>query len=200
MDLVAQLTDFTLELPDGWLIREPDPARRAESFTHALDAEIGEQPLLAEQRDELLQTLDAFGEDADERKAVFAATVFIAVQPGLTATAAVLAFYGRREHPDDPDAEIHGLVRAFERDTVNGRPPEVAIVDLPAGKAVRLRTLENTTSANDGGVVTDMVQHWIPDPNRPQMVVISGSTPTLAFSTQFAQAFDGIAQTLRFLD
>jgi hypothetical protein len=83
-----------------------------------------------------------------------------------------------------------------------GSSPTSGSDDLPAGRAVRLRTLTRTDEGVGHGdeVLVDLVQHWVPVPGHAAMVVLSGTTPCLDVADDLAAVFDRMAETLRFSD
>lgn len=45
----------------------------------------------------------------------------------------------------------------------------------------------------------DVVQHWVPVPGQPVVVVVNCSTPCLALGDELAGLFEAIARSLEFL-
>jgi hypothetical protein len=78
------------------------------------------------------------------------------------------------------------------------RPRTVEPVELPAGRAVRLRRLARTGGAGPGEaeVAVEMVQHWLPVPGGDTIVVLAASTPCLHVADELADAFDAIARSV----
>ena len=191
--------DFTIEIPEGWYIRDPDRSTREQGINEFTDAAIAADPDRADQRAEMIDRFLTFAADADDRSAIIAAMLW---EPSdeVPIAADVRIHEAERDAPDDLDQELARLVQQLsqvERGDLG--PREAQIVDLPVGPAVRLRLLTQTDPDRDGSTVAlDVVQHWVPVPEQPDLVVISGSTPNLVAADDIVAMFDQIASTMRF--
>ena len=74
----------------------------------------------------------------------------------------------------------------------------VEIVELPAGRAVRLGRLARTDGAEPGKseVAVAMVQHWLPVAGAAVTAVLAGTTPCLHIADELADVFDSIARSV----
>ena len=192
--------DFTIRFPEGWIVREPDLALRPEATARAVDSEIADNPAMAPLRDHMIKELLAFGDEADAKWAIVAASLW-QMAGDVTVLADVMVFEGRREAPHSAEDELVALERSLSEPKPGGiGEPDVQVVELPGARAVRVRTLTETEPGDDGStLVMDLVQYWVPVPGHPDMVILAGSTPTLALSDEVAQTVDGIAATLELL-
>lgn len=88
-----------------------------------------------------------------------------------------------------------GAAGATELDV---RKREVAVVDLPAGHAVRVHALRRSGPDDDSDLLIDVVEHLIPVPRTTDVLVLQGSTPCLDVGDELGATFDRIAGTLVF--
>jgi hypothetical protein len=78
-------------------------------------------------------------------------------------------------------------------------PPVSCLVDLPAGRAVRVERLREWGGSADGRhPVSLVVQYAAEIPGSGQAVVLTFSTPALGLAEQLRPLFHAIAKTLRF--
>jgi hypothetical protein len=194
--------DFNLLVPQAWYVYDPDPDRWVESTAREVDERIRHRPALAPVRQWLIDLLVGFWRDAHAFDALTAATLYEPGEPAALAANLTVVF-GRRQAPGSVTAEIDTLLAsltAAKGNDVGQR--DIVTVDLPAGRAVRLRALTRT---DEGGgepdeVLIDLVQHWVPVPGHRAMIVLSGTTPCLDLADDLAAVFDGIAESLEFSD
>lgn len=189
--------DFSLVIPDGWYLREPDLSSRAQSISEFADSLIEADPELASQRAEMIERYSTFSADADEKSALIAAMLW-EPHDEVPIAADLRVHEAEREIADDLDAELARLKEVLSV-TEQGDlgPREVSVVDLPAGRAVRVRLLTQTDPDFDGSTIAlDVVQYWVPVPGQPDTVLISGSTPNLVFAEDIVALFEEIVGTL----
>ncbi|MDP8993091.1 MAG: hypothetical protein M3N31_08600, partial [Actinomycetota bacterium] len=154
--------DFAIRFPEGWIVREPDLALRPEATAQAVDVEIADNPAMAPFRDHMIRELLAFADEADSQSAIIAARLW-QMAGDVTVLADLMVFEGIREAPDSAENELVALVRTLSRPKpgVIGEP-DVQVVELPAVRAVRVRTLAETEPDEDGStLVLDTVQYWV---------------------------------------
>jgi hypothetical protein len=199
---------FSLTIPDGFfavpLDGDPNDDRRATEVE--VDAAIARKPELAGGRELLVEQAVGFAADARGRGALAAALAIDSLE-GSPLSAYVFVLDGPRGHPagdGDADAEADAEIDTLAEGLRLPRPGdaggrEVDLVDLPAGRAVRARFLAETEPAPETNrvLLMDCVQHWIPVPGEPAVMVLSCSTPHIAVGDALAEVFDGIAQTVR---
>jgi hypothetical protein len=194
--------NFSLAVPERWYVRDDDPCRREASTAQDVEERIAGRPDLARAVPMLLRIRMESWRDAELSGALAAATLWEPSDDRRGATAATLVVVtAARLQPDDDDGEIAGLLELLgEGSEADLAPRLVAAVDLPAGRAVRLRRLTRTDGAEPGQaeLVVDMVQHWVPVPGGRAVLVLVGSTPCLDVADELAATFDAIAETLVF--
>ena len=192
--------DFVIDVPEDWYVWEPYPERRAESDSAQVDARIAVRPELARHRGQILEVLAAFGASADARFAYAAATSW---EPTGHAPEVmhVMVAGGARHAPHNQAEEIAHLLRTLsEPGPADLAERAVYEVELPAAPAVRLGALLRAprTGDREPTVVLDTVQYWVPVPEREDMLVLSGTTPSLGQRDDFAAVIATIAHSLRF--
>ncbi|HWC14901.1 MAG TPA: hypothetical protein VG929_09935 [Actinomycetota bacterium] len=198
---VGEGWDFTVMIPDGWYLREIDWSKREQDIAAFVDEMIANDPDLAGQRADMIERFEVFSKDADDKMALIAAMLWDT--SGEVPIAADIRIHeSLREAPETIERELDLLQEMAGRSEPGDLGPrEVQLVDLPAGRAVRLRVLAETEADAKGDTIAlDVVQHWVPVPERAEMIVISSSTPNLVFADDIVKAFDAVAETLEFHD
>jgi hypothetical protein len=189
-----------LTVPDGWFVLDADPATRRAAIAADVEAWAAGQPERTANRDDLVEILLGFGQEADDKGALFAAVRWEPGAYGPTA-ANLMVLHAARNAPHDVEAEIAALVEGLGRPgAADYGPRDVSEVKLPLGPAVRLRLLATAEADVDQGepaLILDATQVWIPLPDRPAMVVVSGSTPCLDAGNAVADVVDTVAGSLR---
>lgn len=199
--VTTELTwDFALDAPEGWYRWECYPERRAEVDAGQVDARVAAQPELAPHRSQILEFLADFGAHADR---CFAYAALTRWEPGDDApeVAHFMVAGGERRHPQRTDREIaylsEVLAKPVEGD-VSVRTVEAVALD--AGPAVRLHVIAQAPKSRrrDPTVVLDTIQYWVPVPEREEMIVLVGTTPSLGPREEFAATIDAMVASLRF--
>jgi hypothetical protein len=192
--------DFEVDPPEGWYRWECYPQRRAEFDAAQVDAWIEVKPELAEHREQILEVLADFGAHADRSFAYAAATKW---EPAgdVPDVAHFMVAGGERRHPQDNAREIEHLLEVLPKPgdgDVSARTVEEMALD--AGPAARMRVIAKAPKARrrDPDVVLDTIQYWVPVPQRDEMIVLVGTTPSLGPREDFASTIDAIVASLRF--
>jgi hypothetical protein len=200
-------SDFSIRIPDGWYELDLDRSTRKKSTEAAVDGQVQANPVLAEARNAIVDRLLAFAADADEKGALAGATLWTVID-GVELAANVMVFSVGRDSPDDLATELAGLEAALaKRSAVDVGTRSVERVELPAGPGIRLRVLAESAAeaassqshASGNGIVVDTVQYWVPVSDARHLLVVSATTPCLAYGDDFAEVFDSIAASLRLL-
>jgi hypothetical protein len=99
----------------------------------------------------------------------------------------------------DPLAALAGELAADRPGDVG--PRTVSRVDLPAGPAVRVRVIaDGGADAARRQVVSDVVQYWLPLPERGLAVVAATSTAILTDGDALADLLDALVPSLTVTD
>jgi hypothetical protein len=191
---------FTFHVPDGFLVVDPDWAGADDdtAIGEAVDRHLDElaKPELTARRDDRVSSVAAFVRTAAAARAIGAALSVDCVEGGKPVEAFVLAMVVEGFDETSPDAleALAAELRAEHPGDVAGR--EVAIVRLPAGRAVRLQGIFETDPGEAESTLVEDVQHWLPVPHTGTQLVLTCSTPQLAFAEHAVPVFDAIARTV----
>jgi hypothetical protein len=87
-------------------------------------------------------------------------------------------------------------VQAMDDEELHGPP---TAVDLPVGRAVRLRARARAVIAASSGEEppVDAVRYYVPLPHWDRLLVLAFSTPSLSAADAFSELFDLLALTAR---
>ncbi len=189
---------FKYSLPARWFAVNPQ-ADSTELITTLVDHHVMSDPSLAPSRDVLVKALATFAVEAGQRGA--AAAAFLAtLESGIPVLGELLAI-SLRGAAADVNAELDVLAANLRKGREGDiTPREVEIVDLPAGRAIRVRLIGDLVDPRGRETAVDSVQYWVPvvHEHGHDVLLLSGGTPTLAAAEQFATTFDEIARSLRF--
>ena len=188
--------ELGLTLPPPWY--RWDPNDEVGASARAVDAWLAERPEFGPARQALLRLLLDTWADAAQQGAL-AAGLLWEPAPGAALAARLFVLAAERRAPGDDPAEIAALLGALGAPSPHDlRPRECAPVDLPAGRAVRLRRTTRTGDAEPGDpeMAVEMVQHWIPVRGGTETVILAGETPCVAIADDLAEVFDAIAGSL----
>jgi hypothetical protein len=190
---------FAFDVPDGFLVVDPawadsDGGELVEALDRHLEARAN--PDLTERREELIDYASAFVRTAAAAVAVGAALSIDCAEDGRPLEAFVLAMAVDGRDDTTPDAldELTATLRAEQPGDVSGR--DVGVVALPAGRAVRVHGIFETDPGAEWSTLVEDVQHWIPVPHSGMQLVLTCSTPQLAFADHAIPVFDAIAATV----
>ena len=191
--------EVRLVLPPRWY--RWDPENEVASTTRDIDVFLAGHPEFAAARAALLRlVLETWADAADE--GALAAAMLWQPAPGAALAARLFVLTSERKVPGDEPAEIAALLDVLSAPSpYDLRLRECGPVDLPAGRAVRLRRLTRTGDADPGEpeMAVDMVQHWIPVPGGAETVILAAETPCVAVADGLAGVFDAIAVSLGLL-
>jgi hypothetical protein len=196
---------FRLPTPGNWFDLDLDPRTRNQSIAQLVDSRLGGDPSLSRHRDELVRLLRRVAREAAEHNAVFASMLseFVEGQPmaaGVNVTVAPITVDRGGTAVNDPEAVQAALSVASRDRAADGEQREVGIVELAAGRAVRVSGLRTTQLPGGGhqSLMTSEVQYFLPVPQTNLMSVITFSTPTVALADRFAELFDAMAAGFEF--
>jgi hypothetical protein len=202
--------DFSLRVPEDWYELDLDRKSRKKSIEQAVDEQVRANPVLDPAREAIIERLLGFAADAEEKGALAGATLWTVIE-SVEVAANVMVFSVGRDSPRDLETELSDLeAHLGRRSSVDVGDRLVERVTLPAGAAIRLRVLAESSvdptsngrfqaGRGGGGIVVDTVQHWLPVPDAEYILLVSGTTPCLAYGDDLAEVFDSIAGSLRLL-
>ena len=77
-------------------------------------------------------------------------------------------------------------------------PEKTEVVELQAGRALRIEAVEAAQIADGASIVTLSVQYLLPVPNTGLMAALNFNTPTVGYRGPLTELFDTMAQSFRF--
>lgn len=190
---------FALVLPDGWVVLDLDPATRARSVDRLMKVAVGGGDQLAAYRRQGALAYRKLLSDAADGGAFFAATYSTFIGD-LPLAASVLAFLAPIPLGDDGHAvEVADMAAQLSIPTDEDLQEPPALVDLPVGRAVRVRAQRGAGETASNGVEPPVVtvRFYVPVPQWDLLFVLAFSTPSLPAADAFVELFDVLASTAR---
>lgn len=154
-------------------------------------ARVGPDPSRSEVRRGLVALLLRASSEAADRGAV-AASMYSEVIDGTPVSASLVAMI-QRSDAGDGDLEALAARLSAEPGGPDAGPGAAAVVELPAGHAVRFRR-RHRVHAGRQSVEVESTQFLIPVDGTGVRVVLNFSTPSLPVVAAFAELFDAIAE------
>ncbi|MGR6912727.1 hypothetical protein ACU635_00535 [[Actinomadura] parvosata] len=187
---------FTLRVPESWYEFDVWRAGRTADLARLVDARVAATPELAPHRPVLLKVLREVAELAARHGAVFGAAMTDHVEDAGTVLATLMVLHTRgRSDPggNTVEAIASGVVAVPH---TPGTPAwrSVEIVELDAGRAVRVRGIET------GELDTVVMQTLIPVPGGHGVLDVVLTSPHLSLAEPMLDLFDAISATLAWSD
>jgi hypothetical protein len=153
---------------------------------------------LRDTRDQAIRLMKQVRDASAEVGIIFAAAMFEVID-GVPVTASVTVSVAPFPNEDDGDG-LEVMAETLRTRLEGGeRVEDASIADLPAGRAVRTREVqESPEPAADGGhSATFCVQYLLPIVADRSLVAMTFSTPVLVLSDEFEVLFEAIASSLK---
>jgi len=190
-------------VPESWFEFDIWRATRTGDLARLIDSRIAESPALAPQRGALLKALRHAAADAERQGAVFCAVMGELVEDAgmLAATAMVFHTEGAPDPDDNTVEAIASQVTAVAPTTGSPHWRRVEIVEIPAGRAVRVQGIE-AIGADGRGTDCVLTQTLIPVPcdsevlNNNGVLNITLISPQVELADAMLDLFDAISSTL----
>lgn len=185
-----------LRLPEHWFVISGQPEKDQEQAPAEVDAELRRRPELEVFRDAMLDPLLGLsGTLARLSGRVCAALRWELTDYGLVTATVIVRCYERPAGPVDGEVEVMGAL-ASEQQPMDEFAPQVSVVDLTLGRAVRREVVIQPPAERDTtSPLRLMVDHWVPLNFAPTRTLgIRASTANLAMSATLVPEFDAIAQ------
>ncbi len=192
--------ELVIATPPTWHSLDLDPERRADVVASLVDGVAGGRDDLAAIRHELRTTLRETLANAVDSGAFFVA-VMMDVARGFPVSASVVASLAPvgRDADGKPLTDPDSMVDALDK-SGGWRRQDLSVVDLPIGRAARLRRRAGIGLVAEDGrePEAETVQFFVPlEAPRGRMLALTFSTPTIAVADAFVELFDVIAATAR---
>jgi hypothetical protein len=196
---VTSASRFSLRIPESWFEFDVWRATRTGDLTRMVDARLAEVPEWRGHRAAILRGLRQIAEEADRRGAVYCAAAADRVDDDGTMLATLMVF--TTEGMPDPGLNtveaIAAQITATARTDDGTDWREVRVVDLPAGRAVRVRGVTGLGEAADVEhlrLVT--MQTLIPVPGGDGVLDVVLTSPQVELTDGLLNLFDAISATL----
>ncbi len=194
----VQTSGFTVRVPPAWIEFDVWRATRTGDLARLVDARIAEAPDLAPRRGALLKLLREVATDAERQGALFCAVMAddLGSDAVLTATLLVFQTDGALDPADNSVEAIAGQVVAVAPSPGSPAYRRVEVVELPAGRAVRVAGIEAAHIAGRGAVDCVMSQTLIPIPGDRGVLNVVLTSPQIALADPMLELFEAISATL----
>jgi hypothetical protein len=189
---------FTLRVPESWYGFDVWRATRTGDLARLVDARIEAAPELVPRRGALLKLLREAAAHAERQGAVFGAAMVDRVQDAgvLVATAMVFQTDGRPDPADNTVEAIAGQVRAVAPVEWSPEWRRVEIVELPAGRAVRVAGVEAIELDGRGAVQCVVMQTLVPIPEDRGVLNVVLTSPQAQLAESMLELFEAVSATL----
>jgi hypothetical protein len=181
---MSRPSDYRLILPAGWFRIDLEPGTRENSIAALVDRQFRGADNIPNLKQEARDKLRAAADDAFRNGGI---ELYVSLQTaaGFPLSAALVVTL---TPPHDHDQVVVTPECLAGTLTEGGR--QAAIVGLPAGQAVRVRSFDSP--------VTTLDVH-VPVPGSSAYLVLSFSTPLAPLADALVAMFDAIAGTLRWI-
>jgi hypothetical protein len=194
---------FSLRVPETWFEFDVWRATRTGDLSRMVDRRLEDLPELRPHRSAILRGLRQLAEDAERRGAVYCAAAADRVDDDGTMLATLMVFSteGMPEPGLNTVEAIAAQITTAPRSDSSPDWREVAVVDLAAGRAVRVRGVSTTTSPDGTQALSVVSMHTlIPIPGADGVLNVVLTSPQLSLSDGLLDLFDAISATLSWED
>jgi hypothetical protein len=191
---------FSLRIPETWFEFDVWRATRTGDLARLVDQRLAELPELRPQRALILKSLRQLAEDAERRGAVYCAAAADRIDEYgmLLASLMVFSTGGMLDPALNTVEAIAAQLTASGPG--EGAPDwrEVRVIDLDAGRAVRVRAVSTAASSSTDPPSLPLVsmQTLIPVPGSDAILDVVLTSPQVAFADGLLELFDAISATL----
>ncbi|MGH3806758.1 MAG: hypothetical protein ACRDRU_09015 [Pseudonocardiaceae bacterium] len=184
-------------MPQSWLEFDVWRATRTGDLARLLDARIVQSPQLGPSRGALLKALRQAASYAERHGALFCAAMAELVEDAgmLAATVMVFQADGAADPADNTPEVIAGQLTAVSQASETSQWRRVEIVDILAGRAVRVYGVE-TAQLGDRSADCVIMQTLIPVPDGHGVLNVVVTSPQVELAEPMLDLFDAISSTL----
>lgn len=188
---------FALRLPESWLEFDIWRATRTGDIPRMVDTRIAEDPGLKPYRGALVKALRQAANEAERRGALFCAAMSELVEDAGMLAAIVMVFQtdGALDPADNTAEAIASQLTSVAPIEGAARWRRVDVVEIPAGRAVRVQGVE---PVDLGGQSVDCVvmQTLVPVPDGHGVLNAVATSPQVELAEPMLDLFDAISATL----
>jgi hypothetical protein len=184
---------FSLRIPETWFEFDVWRATRTGDLARLVDERLAELPELRPQRAVILKALRQFAEEAERKGAVYSAACADRVQDGhLLASLTVFTTAGL---PEPALNTVEAIAAQLTSSRDEGSVREVRVIELNAGRAVRVRAV-GSLMGEGGNLPLVTMQTLIPVPGGEGVLDVVLTSPHVDFAEPLLDLFDAISGTL----
>ncbi|MFG1947540.1 hypothetical protein [Nonomuraea sp. NPDC048826] len=184
---------FTVRVPESWYTFDVWRAGRGADLSRAVDARIAAAPALKPHRPTLVRLLREVADLAGRHGAVFGAAM-TDMEEGAPAVIATLMAFHTSGDPDPAGNTVEAIASGVTAIAPSSDSPvwrEVRIVEIPAGRAVRVRGVREDAVA---------MQTLVPVPGDEGVLDLVLTSPQHDLAEPMLDLFDAISATLAWSD
>jgi hypothetical protein len=192
-------TGYTLRVPDSWWEFDVWRATRTGDLARLVDSRIAADRALAPHRGVLLKLLRDAAAHAERHGARFCAVSADPVDGAGTLLAIAMVFETAAPPGLTGVEAIAGRITA--RAPAPGSPSwrRVEIVDVPAGRAVRVSGVERTDMGGGRCLDTVTMQTLVPVPDGDEVLNVVLTSPQVPLAEPMLDLFEAVSDTLSFV-
>lgn len=194
---VSAAPRFSLRLPQTWFDFDVWRATRTGEITRMVDRRIAELPELRPHRSAILRGLRQLAAEAERRGAVYGAAS--ADRAGDDALLASLMVFTTRGMPEPALNTVEAIAAQITAVPRSGRRldwRDVTLVEMAAGRAVRVRAVTTTSADGTAALPAVSMQTLIPVPGSERILDVALTSPQLSLAEALLDLFDAISSTL----
>lgn len=195
----TQPTGFVMRVPETWVEFDVWRANHTGDLARLVDARVAETPELKPHRGALLKLLKEVAAHAERSGALYCAAMCdMSEETGLLAASVMVL---QNDGPPDPRDNTVEAIASQVSSVVpsgSGGPDEpwrqVAIVEIPAGRAVQVKGMEPAVPGRPDSQVVSMLT-LVPVPGGGGVVTIVAMSPQVELADPMLDLFDAISST-----
>jgi hypothetical protein len=195
---IQAAAQFSLRIPQTWFEFDIWRATRTGDLSRMVDARLTDLPELRPHRAAILRGLRQLAEDAERRGALYCAGAADRIDADGMLLASLMVF-GTAGLPDPALNTVEAIAAQLTASAPaagSADRREVQILELAAGRAVRVRAVTTLTSSErDGALPIVSMQTLIPVPGADDVLNVVLTSPQVDFADGLFDLFDAISST-----
>ena len=193
----AATRGFTLRLPESWYEFDVWRATHTGDLARLVDRRVAAEPDLEQHRGALLRLLRQLAEDAERKGALLVGAMLETVDDAgmLVASMTVFQTEGAPDEADNTVEAIAGQLTAVAPAEGSSTWRRVGVVELPAGRAVRVAGVE-TSELGSRSLDCVVMQTLIPVPGGRGVLDVVLTSPQVELAEGMLDLFEAISATL----
>lgn len=195
---VSAAPRFSLRVPEEWFQFDVWRATRTSDLARLVDRRVQEAPELRPHRGPVLRALRQLADEAERSGALYCAAATDATRPddALLASLLVLSTGGLPSPALNTVDAVAAQIRSQPATGPDSDWREVHVVELPAGRAVRVRSLTTDDGTRDSSPPGVTMQTLIPVPGSDDILNVVLTSPHGELAPQLLDLFEAISGTL----